>query len=378
MAPNSEIESAKVEEIKKEKNGLVEEDDIGPNDEEPEYKMKLKWRNIIAFIYLHIFSIVSFFYLPHCLSTYIYQFFLAVFIGFGTTAGSHRLFTHRTYRAKPLLRWFIIYLQTMAGQEPIYRWVRDHRVHHKFTDTNADPHNSQRGFFFSHMGWLCCQKHPDVSKYGKRIDMSDLEDDKVIQFQRKIYTPATFICSMVLPTLITMAMGEHWWPALNFNVFRYTIGLHFVWLVNSGAHAWGTRPYQKDITATDSYIVATLALGEGWHNYHHVFPWDYKTAESAKYWLNPTTLFIDVAAKLGLATDLKTVPQDIIKARVLRTGDGTHKYSKMAKEDVEANGLDNNNYDPSKDSTIAFWGWDDADMTEKDVNSIVILNREVD
>lgn len=64
--------------------------------------------------------------------------------------------------------------------------VRDHRVHHKFTDTDADPHNSKRGFFFSHMGWLCCRKHPDVTKFGSKIDMSDLEDDKVIQFQRKL------------------------------------------------------------------------------------------------------------------------------------------------------------------------------------------------
>lgn len=72
----------------------------------------------------------------------------------------------------------------MSGQEPVIRWVRDHRVHHKFTDTDADPHNSSRGFFFCHMGWLMCKKHPDVIKHGKKVDMSDLEDDKMLKIQK--------------------------------------------------------------------------------------------------------------------------------------------------------------------------------------------------
>lgn len=70
-------------------------------------------------------------------------------------------------------------------QNHIYEWVRDHRVHHKFTDTNADPHNAQRGFFFSHMGWLLVRKHPDVISKGATIDMSDLEKDFVVVWQRR-------------------------------------------------------------------------------------------------------------------------------------------------------------------------------------------------
>lgn len=76
-------------------------------------------------------------------------------------------------------------LQTIAFQNSIYEWSRDHRVHHKFTDTDADPHNAARGFFFSHMGWLLIRKHPDVKEKGKLIDMSDLEQDGVVMFQKK-------------------------------------------------------------------------------------------------------------------------------------------------------------------------------------------------
>lgn len=63
--------------------------------------------------------------------------------------------------------------------------VRDHRVHHKFTDTDADPHNSKRGFFFSHIGWLLVKKHPDVKIKGGTIDMSDLRSDPIVMFQKK-------------------------------------------------------------------------------------------------------------------------------------------------------------------------------------------------
>jgi len=167
------------------KTGLEEVTVKGTEDEESEYKIELKWRNIIAFIYLHASCIVALFFPAKRWTTLAVQLVLTVAIGFGTTAGSHRYFTHRTYRASNFMRRILIVLQTMSGQEPIIRWVRDHRVHHKYTDTDADPHNSKRGLFFSHMGWLCCKKHPDVTKFGKKIDLSDVEADKWLQWQRK-------------------------------------------------------------------------------------------------------------------------------------------------------------------------------------------------
>lgn len=70
-------------------------------------------------------------------------------------------------------------------QNHIYEWARDHRVHHKFSETDADPHNAKRGFFFSHVGWLLVRKHPEVTRKGKLVDMSDLENDFVVVFQRR-------------------------------------------------------------------------------------------------------------------------------------------------------------------------------------------------
>lgn len=95
------------------------------------------------------------------------------------------MWSHKAYKARLPLRIFLMILQTIAFQNSIYEWARDHRVHHKFTDTDADPHNASRGFFFSHMGWLLIRKHPEVKAKGKLIDMSDLEKDPVVMFQKK-------------------------------------------------------------------------------------------------------------------------------------------------------------------------------------------------
>lgn len=67
-------------------------------------------------------------------------------------------------------------------QNTILEWVRDHRVHHKFSESDADPHNANRGFLFSHVGWLCMRKHPEVYRKGKSVDLSDISSDPLLAF----------------------------------------------------------------------------------------------------------------------------------------------------------------------------------------------------
>lgn len=140
------------------------------------------------------------------------------------------------------------------------------RVHHKFTDTDADPYNSKRGFFFSHMGWLVLKKHPMVAEKGKTIDMSDIEQDQIVMFQKKYefkiftliffsykpivfryYIPLMVIFCFVLPTTIPMYLWNESFMCAFFacGLFRYCLGLHFTWTVNSIAHIWGMKPYEK-------------------------------------------------------------------------------------------------------------------------------------
>ncbi|XP_029171349.1 acyl-CoA Delta(11) desaturase-like [Nylanderia fulva] len=288
------------------------------------YEMKIVWKNVIIFTYIHLSILYGLYLFAFYakLWTIIWFYIIAVLSGFGITAGAHRLWCHRSYKAKWPLRLILVILNAAALQDNIFVWVRDHRTHHKFTDTDADPYNARRGFFFSHIGWLMVHKHSDVIIKGATIDMSDIEQDPLVVFQRKWYSYLVVLCCFIIPILVPwLAWNESFWYAWHMSVCRYGLNLNFTWAVNSVAHLWGEKPYNKSISSTDNIAVSIMALGEGWHNYHHIFPWDYKTAEFGNYGLNFTTAFIDFFVYLGLAYDLKTASADMIKKRSLQSNE---------------------------------------------------------
>ncbi|XP_076285617.1 acyl-CoA Delta-9 desaturase-like [Lasioglossum baleicum] len=327
------------------------------------YKGNIVWRNVILFLYLHVATVYGI-YLAFTvikLSTILWLFVILVSGALGVTAGAHRLWSHRAYEAKWPMRFILMIFQTIAFQNSIFEWARDHRLHHKFTDTDADPHNAQRGFFFSHMGWLMVRKHPEVFKKGATIDMSDLKNDPIVVWQKRLYVILipliTFIIPMWVPCYFFGERPLYSWYA---TIARYTLSLHATWLVNSAAHMWGMRPYDASIGPVENIGVAIIALGEGWHNYHHVFPWDYKTAELGNYRTNFTTAFIDFFGKIGWAYDMKTIPSAAVQKRASRTGDGS-KYGQAQKHVHSHEG--------------AKWGWGDKDMDSEEIKEMEIINK---
>jgi len=338
--------------------------------QEAEYKWQIVWRNVIGFILLHSIAITGF-YIVLCgqvqFKTMLFMLFLGACSALGITVGAHRLWAHRCYNARLPMRVLLAVFQTLAFQNHIYEWVRDHRVHHKFTDTDADPHNSSRGFFFSHMGWLMVRKHPDVSAKGCAVDMKDLEADPVVMWQKKYYLWLVPVVTFLIPSYIPYWLWQErfWYSFVVVGVTRYMISLHFTWLVNSAAHIWGTKPYDKNITPTENPTVALLAFGEGWHNYHHAFPWDYKAAELGNYRLNFSTAFIDGCARLGLAYNLKTANASLVEKRSRRTGDGTkhqnHQY-------------DDHQHHNHHHVEGGVWGRGDEDMAEDDKQVVQIID----
>ncbi|KAG0431494.1 hypothetical protein HPB47_021723, partial [Ixodes persulcatus] len=211
----------------------------------------------------------------------------------------------------------------------IHEWVRDHRVHHKYSETDADPHNVNRGFFFAHVGWLFLRKHPLVTKKGKAIDCSDILADPVVRFQMRYYMLLVTLFSFYLPTVIPHYLwGESYWNAFfTVTMLRLVLSLNFTWSVNSFAHLWGTKPFDKDISPVETPWVSFFAVGEGFHNYHHTFPMDYSTSELG-WKFNMSTMFIDIMAACGQAYDLKSTPKEVIESRKLRTGDGSRLPNK--------------------------------------------------
>jgi stearoyl-CoA desaturase (Delta-9 desaturase) len=226
-------------------NFCVKEFDEPSHYGEDDYQLEIVWQNVFIFFILHCAAIYGL--TLHCIKTssIIIAWVGGLMCAFGTTLGAHRLYTHRSFKANKKLQILLLFMQTMAVQNSMYEWVRDHRVHHKFTDTNADPHNSKRGFFFSHIGWLMCKKHPDVKKFGSRIDMSDLEADPFVMFQHKYYLPLAIILGFIVPQWLACYFGEPFHTVWYGHITRYLIGLHLVWLINSGAHLWGYKPFDK-------------------------------------------------------------------------------------------------------------------------------------
>ncbi|KAG5307791.1 ACO11 desaturase, partial [Pseudoatta argentina] len=291
----------------------------------------LIWRNIIVIVVLHIVAIYLFAtrYREAKFWTWIWSILYLLSAGFGITAGLHRLWAHRSYSAKLPLRILLVLLYCLAGQTHPSKWLRVHRTHHRYTDTCADPHNANRGFFFSHIGWLMMKHHPAVKKYGKNVDMSDIAADSVIRFVDKYYALIMVPLCFVLPAVVPVYVwNETWDTSISSVIIRYVWALNSTFSVNSFAHLWGNRPYNRILKSTENPVVSFFAMGEGWHNYHHCFPWDYKAAELGFYRLNLTTAFIDFMAWLGWAYDLKTPNAKLVDGLCANKDDGTTGLSR--------------------------------------------------
>ena len=108
-----------------------------------------------------------------------------VWTGISITAGYHRLLSHRAYKAHPLVKNFLLLGSTLAVQGSAFDWVSGHRTHHRHVDDRMDdPYSAQRGFFFSHIGWML-RNYPSGRFDYKNIP--DLTKDKVLQIQHKYY-----------------------------------------------------------------------------------------------------------------------------------------------------------------------------------------------
>ncbi|XP_076289107.1 acyl-CoA Delta-9 desaturase-like isoform X2 [Lasioglossum baleicum] len=210
--------------------------------------------------------------------------------------------------------------QTMAGQNSMFTWARDHVLHHKYSDTDADPHNSTRGLFFAHMGWLMLKKHPLLLQKQLENDWSELTNDKLIMFQHNYFLFVYIPIAVILPVSVPV----YFWNESLWNSFfvayllQYVTNLHITWSINSAAHRWGPKPYDTRIKAVQSILVTVLTIGDGYHNFHHSFPWDYRMTNQP--FCIPAKV-LDILAYLGLAYDLKMVTPNIVQGHAKRHGD---------------------------------------------------------
>jgi stearoyl-CoA desaturase (Delta-9 desaturase) len=193
-------------------------------------------------------------------------------IGISVTAGYHRLFSHRTYKSHWIVRLFFLIFGAGALQGPAILWCIDHRHHHAFTDhPEKDPYSIKRGFLWAHIGWLFYKHYSDLLTKENRYRHRDLFQDNLLVWQMNHEKILGFFIAIFLPAFIALLWGDFWGGFFIAGVLRTTLNHHATFLVNSLAHSWGTNPYDKTSTARDNLLIAFLTLGEGYHNYHHLF-----------------------------------------------------------------------------------------------------------
>jgi len=231
----------------------------------------------------------------------------------GITAGYHRYWSHRSFKATRIVQIILALMGAAAFEGSIRWWSRNHRAHHKYVDTDKDPYNVIKGFMHAHIGWMIYKQ--DGKKCG-RADISDLDKDTIVIWQHKNYVLLALIFSVCIPTLICGLWNDFMGGFFYASILRIVFLHHSTFFVNSLAHYVGNRPFSDNHTAANSMITAMLTFGEGYHNYHHEFPQDYRNGIQY-YHYDPTKWLIAGCSLFGLTYDLHTQENnEIMKARV--------------------------------------------------------------
>jgi stearoyl-CoA desaturase (Delta-9 desaturase) len=230
--------------------------------------------------------------------------------GFSITVGYHRLFSHLTFQAHWLVRLFTLIFGAGAFENSALLWACEHRTHHKHVDHDEDPYCITKGFFYAHIGWLLFKLNPRPPF----DNVTDLQKDPLIMWQhRHIHWIGTSV-AFVFPTVLGFAWGG-WISALGAfliaGVARVVVLQHCTFCINSMCHYIGKRPYSSKCSARDSWLMAIVTFGEGYHNYHHEFQHDYRNG--VKPWqIDPTKWLIWTLSRLGLVSKLRRVSQEKI------------------------------------------------------------------
>lgn len=236
---------------------------------------------------------------------------LIYFSGMSITAGYHRLWAHKAYEANGLVKATLAIGGAMALQNSILHWSSDHRVHHKHVDDNDnDPYSAKKGFWYSHIGWML--REYQVQRYADYSNCRDLQKDKIVMWQHKHYLPIMLSANFGVPLLLGWLNGDVWGMLLLAGVFRLVAVHHFTFLINSLAHIWGRQPYTDKNSARDNDFLAFLTFGEGYHNFHHIFEFDYRNG--VRWWqFDPTKWLIRGLSFFGWTRNLRRCPEERIE-----------------------------------------------------------------
>jgi len=232
--------------------------------------------------------------------------------GMGITLGYHRLLTHRSFEVWKPLEYAIAIVGALALQGGPIDWVATHRAHHAHSDKDGDPHDAHRGMPWAHLEWMFRTNAYRVAPSARPRWAPDLIKSP---FYRALEQYNVF-AQLALAVVLFLIGGWSWvlWGIFARLVFTY----HCTWLVNSASHAVGYRTFKTGDRSTNNWWVGILALGEGWHNNHHAFPF---SARHGLRWFefDATWLTIRLLRALRLARNVRIPTREMMARLSLKT-----------------------------------------------------------
>jgi stearoyl-CoA desaturase (Delta-9 desaturase) len=226
-------------------------------------------------------------------------------ISLGVTAGFHRMLTHRSFHAHPVVRAVMLILGSMAVEGAAITWAANHLKHHSLADQEGDPHSPVDGLFHAHLGWLFTEDDADPKVYCRHL----LKDPVVVFVDR------TFLLWVALSLLIPFAIGG--WTGLVWGgLVRMFYVHHVTWSVNSVCHTFGRRAFETPDRSRNQWAIGLLAFGEGWHNNHHAFP--RSAVHGLERWqFDASAMLISAFERLKLARDVQRISPEVIARKRL-------------------------------------------------------------
>jgi stearoyl-CoA desaturase (delta-9 desaturase) len=262
-----------------------------------------RWATIVFMVAIHILAVVAL--LPQFrsaagIATFLILYWVTACLG--VTIGYHRLLAHRSFRVPRWLERFFATCGALSCQHGPIEWVGLHRHHHKFSDTDVDHHDSNKGFWWSHMGWMLTA----IPAAGAVPRLTgDLAKDPYMRWLDRWFLGLQVLLGLALYWIGNAAQipGGGWGLVLWGIPLRLVVVYHCTWLVNSATHCWGKAVHDSGDNSRNNPWVAAVTFGEGWHNNHHAYP------HSARHGFGPqidlTWQHIRLLRALGLATEVR-------------------------------------------------------------------------
>jgi len=227
---------------------------------------------------------------------------------FGITAGYHRYFSHRSYKTSRLFQFLLAFIGGTSGQKGALWWAAYHRHHHKYSDTKHDIHSAEKqGFYWSHIGWILS---PQYDGYDQKLVKDLTRYPELIWLEKYHALPP-----IILGFGCYLAYG---WLGLWSYFISTVILYHTTFAINSLCHVFGSQRYRTGEASKNSWWLAIITFGEGWHNNHHRYPMSAR--QGFFWWEIDISYYILVALSwVGIVWDLKQPPQELLQPEAMIT-----------------------------------------------------------